>query len=71
MISNATGDKEREVMLSPLLLNSNKRYYKDYHPNKYLIEGQGRGMYSEKSVHVIVKNAALKAGITKKVHWIY
>ena len=67
VIRNTNWGKNRKVMLSPLLLNSMKRYYKEYHPNKYLIEGQGGGMYSEKSVQIIVKNAALKAGITKKV----
>ncbi|MPM95972.1 Tyrosine recombinase XerC [bioreactor metagenome] len=55
------------VMLSPLLLESLRHYYKIYQPEEYLIEGQGGGVYSEKSVQVIVKNAALKAGITKKV----
>ena len=67
VIRNTNGGKNRKVMLSPLLLNSLKRYYKEYHPNEYLIEGQGGGKYTEKSVQVIVKNAAFKAGITKKV----
>src|SRR5690606_16970332 len=57
VIRNANGGKKREVMLSPFLLNSLKRYYKVYHPNEYLIEGQGGGTYSDKSVQVIVKNA--------------
>ncbi len=67
LIRNAKGGKDRVVMLSPLLLESLRRYYKIYHPEEYLIEGQGGGIYSEKSVQVIVKNAALKAGIAKKV----
>jgi site-specific recombinase XerD len=67
LIRNAKGDKERVVMLSSLLLDSLRRYYKGYHPVEYLLEGQGGGLYSEKSVQTIVKNAALKAGITKKV----
>ncbi|HBG58626.1 MAG TPA: hypothetical protein DDX07_11500, partial [Porphyromonadaceae bacterium] len=59
--------KDRVVMLSPLLLESLRSYYKTHHPEVYLIEGQGGGLYSEKSVQTIVKNAASKAGITKKV----
>ena len=67
LIRNAKGGKDRVVMLSSLLLDSLRRYYKEYHPEEYLIEGQGGGPYSEKSVQTIVKNAASKAGITKKV----
>jgi integrase/recombinase XerD len=67
LIRNANGGKDREVMLSPLLLETLQRYYKMYQPNEYLFEGQGGGLYSEKSVQMIVKKAASKAGITKKV----
>ena len=67
LIRNAKGGKDRVVMLSPLLLESLRSYYKTHHPEVYLIEGQGGGLYSEKSVQTIVKNAASKAGITKKV----
>jgi len=67
LIRNGKGGKDRVVMLSPLLLDSLRDYYKEYHPEEYLIEGQGGGPYSEKSVQSIVKNAALKAGISKKV----
>lgn len=67
LIRNANGGEDRTVMLSPLLLDSLKRYYMEYNPQEYLIEGQGGGPYSEKSVQTIVRNAAAKAGITKKV----
>ena len=67
LIRNAKGGKDRVVMLSPLLLESLRHYYQVYHPEEYLFEGQGGGLYSEKSVQTIVKNAASKAGITKKV----
>lgn len=67
LIRNAKGGKDRVVMLSPLLLESLRQYYKVYHPSQYLIEGQGGGIYSGKSVQAVVKTAASKAGITKKV----
>jgi integrase/recombinase XerD len=59
-INHSKGNKDRMVMLSPLLL-------KEFKPRKYLIEGQGGGRYSDKSVQTIVKAAALRAGIQKPV----
>ncbi|HHV04255.1 MAG: hypothetical protein M0P40_08815 [Bacteroidales bacterium] len=47
-------------------MESLRRYYKIYQPEDYLIEGQGGGVYSEKSVQVIVKNAALKPQFKSK-----
>ena len=38
LIRNANGGKDREVMLSPLLLETLQRYYKMYQPNEYLFE---------------------------------
>lgn len=67
LIRNNNGGSDRVVMLSSLLQESLIRYYKAYHPEEYLIEGQGGGRYSEKSVQTVVTNAAKKAGITKKV----
>lgn len=66
-VRNTNGGKDREVMLSTRLLDSLRSYYKSYHPQECLFEGQGGALYSEKSVQNIVKNAAEKAGITKKV----
>lgn len=66
-IVNGKGQKDRMVMLSPMLLEAVRLYYKTYKPKKYLIEGQKGGHYSEKSVQNIVKKAAMAAGIQKKV----
>jgi Site-specific recombinase XerD len=66
-IRNSKGNKDRVVMLSPALLENLRNYFKAYHPNEYLFEGQGSGIYSEKSVQTIVKTAATKAKITKTV----
>lgn len=67
LIRKSNGGGDRVVMLSTLLQESLLRYYKSYHPVEYLIEGQGGGLYSEKSVQTIVTTATKKAGITKKV----
>ncbi len=66
-IRNAKGKKDRVVMLSQLLLDELRVYFKAYKPSDYLIEGQGGGMYSAKSVQTVVKTAAQKAKIRKQV----
>ena len=66
-IKNSKGNKDRAVMLSPVLLEDLRNYFKAYHPKVYLFEGQSGGMYSEKSVQTVVKVAATKAGIQKTV----
>ncbi len=49
-------------------LNFDKRqYYKEFHPKKYLFEGQNGGKYSPTSVANILKRASLKAGLRKNV----
>ena len=42
-------------------------YFIYYKPVDFLFEGQSGGIYSAKSVQVIVKHAASKAGIKKQV----
>ena len=66
-IKNSKGNKDRVVMLSKSLLEELRIYFIKHNPLDYLFEGQSGGMYSPKSVQVIVKNAASKAGIKKKV----
>ncbi len=66
-IRNSKGNKDRMVMLSNQLLEDLRAYFLKYKPQEYLIEGQGGGLYSEKSVQNIVKEAAAKAGIKKQV----
>ncbi|WP_373722503.1 site-specific tyrosine recombinase/integron integrase [Bacteroides heparinolyticus] len=66
-IRNSKGNKDRVVMLSNQLLEELRAYFLKYKPQEYLIEGQGGGLYSEKSVQNVVKYAAVKAGIKKQV----
>lgn len=66
-INNGKGKKDRVVMLSEKLLNDLRSYFREYKPVEFLFTGQTGGMYSEKSVQSIVKEAASKAGINKHV----
>ncbi|HQL70226.1 MAG: tyrosine-type recombinase/integrase [Bacteroidales bacterium] len=63
----AKGKKDRKVMLSNVLLADLRAYFKQYKPQKYLFEGQGKEQYSAKSVQNIVKFTAQRAGISKHV----
>ena len=66
-IINSKGNKDRLVMLSHSLLEELRIYFIKYKPKEYLFEGQSGGMYYEKSVQMVVKNAATKAKIKKRV----
>lgn len=72
-IRNSKGKKDRIVPLSPKVLNLLKEYYQRYKPEKFLFEGDKRGTpYSNRSMQLVIKRAAEKAGITKPVtmHWL-
>ena len=66
-IINGKGGKDRNTLLSKQLLADLRAYYKEWKPKKYLFEGQNGGAYSGKSVANIIKNACIKAKITKTV----
>ena len=66
-IRKSKGNKDRVVMLSKALLEELRIYLKKHKPDDFLFEGQTGGIYSAKSVQMIVKNAASKAGIKKQV----
>jgi site-specific recombinase XerD len=67
-IRGAKGRKDRISLLSDNLLQLLRQYYKVYRPKKYLFEGQNGGKYSATSVANILKRAAIKAGVMKKVN---
>lgn len=54
-------------MLSKVLLAHLREYYVKFKPVDFLFGGQSGGQYSEKSVQIIVHDAAQQAGIRKKV----
>lgn len=61
------GKKDRYTRLSEKMVLLLKSYTEEYRPAEFLIEGEGGGAYSTRSVQQVVKCAASKAGIKKKV----
>ena len=73
MIRNAKGNKDRIVPLSPKILAMLRDYFSRYRPKIYLFEGTTPGHpYSNRSIQLVIKQAAMKAGIPKPVtmHWL-
>lgn len=68
LIRHAKGMKDRNVPLSPVILEMLRTYYKKYKPKEYLFEGQYGGQYSERSLNKLFKNAAAIGGIKKSVN---
>lgn len=54
-IRNAKGRKDRIVVLSPVLLQTLRNYFKSYKPIMYLFNGQNKQQYSAESCNKIVK----------------
>ncbi|SHJ93697.1 tyrosine-type recombinase/integrase [Epilithonimonas mollis] len=63
LVRQSKGKKDRVVVLSPLLLELLRTYYKSYKPKTYLFEGHEGEKYSERSVQQILKNALVKATV--------
>lgn len=63
----AKGKKDRQVMLPQAIIPLLEKYYKQYRPREYVLNGQFELQYSERSVGQVVKGLAAKAGISKKV----
>ena len=66
-ISNSKGRKDRKVMLSEKVLTELRMYYKEFKPKDYLFEGQNKDNYSAKSIQNVVKEAAIRANINRRV----
>lgn len=71
-VEQSKGKKDRYTLLSPRTLKLLREYMKTYKPHVYLFEGpdstKGHPIpYTARSVQVILKNSAKKAGITKKI----
>ncbi len=67
-IRGAKGKKDRYVQLSPNVLPLLREYYRREKPKIWIFEGAPAKQYSAVSVYNVVKNAAKKAGIRKRVY---
>lgn len=67
-INGAKGKKDRYVQLSEVLLKLLRQYYSEYKPKIWLFEGQKGGKYGAESISKLLKAAAFKAGIKKRVY---
>ena len=61
------GNKERYTILSPLMLDTLRQYYRKYKPTDWLFEGLTRDSISDSTVDAIFKQALKKANVQKEV----
>ncbi|MCK4359505.1 MAG: tyrosine-type recombinase/integrase [Candidatus Cloacimonetes bacterium] len=64
-IRSAKGNKDRYVILSDIILNLLRRYYKEYHPKEWLFEGRSGEKFSKRVIQKIFKAAVIKSGVNK------
>lgn len=62
------GNKDRQVMLPQNIIPLLEKYYKEYKPKEYVLNGQNSLQYSDRSVLQVVKHLAEKANISKRVY---
>jgi len=68
MVRGGKGKRDRTTLLSENCLQLLREYFKAYRPEIYLFNGQDKSRpYSQSSIEEMVKKAAKKVGITKKV----
>lgn len=69
-VEQGKGRKDRYVMLSPVLLEALREYWRQYRPQRWLFEGRLTGTpLSSSTAEKVFKHAALKAGIQKHVYF--
>lgn len=67
-VRQAKGKKDRDVMLSPVLLETLRQYWKGSRPRRWLFPGYGPDKpLTTKSVFLMVRNVAARAKITKTI----
>ena len=67
LVRQGKGKKDRQTLLSPIVLEDLRLYYTEWKPKEYLFESPTGTQYSGGSVVQIIQRAAKKAGIKKKV----
>jgi integrase/recombinase XerD len=67
-VRHGKGQKDRVVMLSPVLLNTLRQYWQHAQPKQWLFPGETPGQpISGNDIFMVFHNAVRRAGITKKV----
>jgi len=61
-IKGAKGKKDRQTLLSDVLVKVLRKYYKEYKPSYWLFEGQDGGKYSTTSIQKIYRKAQQNSG---------
>lgn len=67
-IIQAKGNKDRQVALPEIIIPLLEKYYRQYRPEQYVLNGQFDLQYSQTSVRAVVKKLATKAGINKRLY---
>ncbi|MGL6269721.1 MAG: tyrosine-type recombinase/integrase [Chitinophagaceae bacterium] len=63
------GKKDRPVMMDQKVLVALRDYFAEHRPKEYLFNGQNDSLrYSASSIRKFIKNYAVKAVVSKRVH---
>jgi integrase/recombinase XerD len=65
-VHQAKGNKDRYTILSPLVLDLLRTYYRQYKPKEWLFEGMTRDAISHSTIQAVFKSAKYKSNIHKK-----
>lgn len=66
-VQEGKGKKDRLTLLGESMLNDLRKYYKEYKPEVYLFEGPRGNKYSATSICKIIRRAAAKVGVKKRI----
>jgi site-specific recombinase XerD len=61
-VKDSKGKRDRKTVLSPILLDLLRNYYKEHKPSYWLFEGQEGGKYSAKSIQNVLRKAIDNSG---------
>ena len=67
-IIQAKGKKDRQVGLSQTIIPLLEKYWNQYKPKEYVLNGQNSIQYTDRSVGEVIKQLGEKAGIKKRVY---
>jgi site-specific recombinase XerD len=67
-VVDGKGGKDRQVMLPESIIQLLTKYYIEYKPKEYILNGQFESKYSETSIRCVLKQLAKKAGIKKRIY---